>query len=120
MSSPGSPFLCAQNPPIHSIHAGFSCNFAFEMHDCTNEAKLSSTPRRTMVSGIETFRRDLPESDRGFVVHTGDVVLPLTERDVALPMHLLVARVALQARMWFDGWVRVPFRVLLVWKEIEE
>lgn len=53
------------------------------------EAKLSSTPRPRMASGIEAFRRDFPEGDTGFVVHTGDMLLPLEERALALPMHLL-------------------------------
>jgi len=53
------------------------------------EAKLSSTPRPRMADGIATFVRDYPESDRGFVVHAGDMVLPLGEHAVALPIHLL-------------------------------
>jgi predicted AAA+ superfamily ATPase len=53
------------------------------------EAKLSSTPRPAMASGIEAFLRDFSESDRGFVVHTGDMVLPLGEHALALPMNLL-------------------------------
>lgn len=53
------------------------------------EARLSSTPRPRMASGIEAFIRDFPESATGFVVHTGDLVLPLGERVLALPMHLL-------------------------------
>ena len=53
------------------------------------EAKLSSTPRPRMASGIETFARDFPESETGFVVHSGDVILPLGGRALALPMGLL-------------------------------
>jgi hypothetical protein len=53
------------------------------------EAKLSSTPRPRMASGIEAFVRDFPESDKGFVVHTGDMVLPLGGHAIALPVHLL-------------------------------
>jgi hypothetical protein len=53
------------------------------------EAKLSSTPRPKMASGIEAFVRDFPESEKGFVVHSGDVVLPLGEHALALPVHLL-------------------------------
>jgi hypothetical protein len=52
------------------------------------EAKLSSTPRPRMAEGIEAFRRDFPEAERGFVVQTGDVVLPLAKHVLALPMHL--------------------------------
>ncbi len=53
------------------------------------EAKLSSTPRPRMAEGIEAFTRDFPESEKGYVVHTGDMVLPLGEHVLALPMHLL-------------------------------
>jgi predicted AAA+ superfamily ATPase len=53
------------------------------------EARLSSTPRPRMASGIEAFVRDFPESDKGFVVHAGDIILPLGEHALALPMDLL-------------------------------
>jgi predicted AAA+ superfamily ATPase len=53
------------------------------------EAKLSSTPRPKMAFAIGAFRRDFPESDAGFVVHTGNTVLPLGEHVLALPLHLL-------------------------------
>jgi predicted AAA+ superfamily ATPase len=53
------------------------------------EAKLSSTPRPRMASGIEAFVRDFPDSDKGFVVHTGDIILPLGEHALVLPMDLL-------------------------------
>ncbi len=39
--------------------------------------------------GIEAFVRDFPERERGFVVHTGDMVLPFGKHTLALPMHLL-------------------------------
>jgi predicted AAA+ superfamily ATPase len=52
------------------------------------EAKLSSTPRPRMADGIEAFTRDFPEAEKGFVVHTGDMVLPLGEHALALPLHL--------------------------------
>ncbi|MBM4029013.1 MAG: ATP-binding protein [Planctomycetes bacterium] len=53
------------------------------------EAKLSSTPRPRMASGIEAFARDFPESEKGYVVHTGDMILPLGEHALGLPLHLL-------------------------------
>jgi hypothetical protein len=53
------------------------------------EAKLSSTPRPKMASGIDAFVRDFPESDKGFVVHTGNIILPLGEHALALPIDLL-------------------------------
>jgi hypothetical protein len=58
-------------------------------HCIPMEAKLSSTPRPRMASGIEAFTRDFPESEKGFVVHMGDMVLPLGEHALALPMRLL-------------------------------
>jgi len=42
-----------------------------------------------MASGIEAFLRDFPETDKGFVVHTDDIILPLGEHALALPMNLL-------------------------------
>jgi len=42
-----------------------------------------------MASGIEAFAKDFPESETGFVVHSGDVILPLGGRALALPMGLL-------------------------------
>jgi hypothetical protein len=42
-----------------------------------------------MADGIEAFTRDFPESEKGSVVHTGGMVLPLGEHALTLPMHLL-------------------------------
>jgi len=50
------------------------------------EVKTSATPDRSMAKNIESFRRDLgglPE--RGYVLHPGDVTLPLGPAAVALP-----------------------------------
>ncbi len=42
------------------------------------EVKLSATPRQPMARAISTFRRDLKEAARsGYLVHPGDVRLPL-------------------------------------------
>jgi hypothetical protein len=50
------------------------------------EVKLSATPRPTMAAGIRAFREDLGEKAKpGFVVHPGDVQLPLAPGVVALP-----------------------------------
>jgi predicted AAA+ superfamily ATPase len=50
------------------------------------EVKLSATPRPTMAAGIAALRRDLPERVMpGYVIHSGDVRLPLGEGVVALP-----------------------------------
>jgi hypothetical protein len=50
------------------------------------EVKLSATPNPVMARGIEAFRRDFPrQATKGYVVHTGDVRLPLGPDAVALP-----------------------------------
>jgi predicted AAA+ superfamily ATPase len=51
------------------------------------EVKLSATPRPAMASGIRTFQQDLgAKAGKGFVVHPGDVRLPLSPNVVALPI----------------------------------
>jgi len=50
------------------------------------EVKLSATPRPAMASGIQAFQKDLGDkAGQGFVVHPGDVWLPLAPRVVGLP-----------------------------------
>ena len=50
------------------------------------EVKLSATPRPRMAAGIRAFRKDLrAEALPGYVVHPGDVRLPLGEGVTALP-----------------------------------
>lgn len=50
------------------------------------EVKLSSTPRPAMGSGIKSFREDFGERvGHGYVLHTGDIYLPLGEGVTALP-----------------------------------
>ena len=50
------------------------------------EAKSTATPRPAMAAGISSLRRDLGESVLpGFVVHTGNVRLPLGPDALALP-----------------------------------
>jgi predicted AAA+ superfamily ATPase len=50
------------------------------------EVKLSATPHPAMASGIRAFQEDLGEMARpGFVIHPGDVRLPLAPKVVALP-----------------------------------
>jgi len=51
------------------------------------EVKLSATPTPGMARGIETFRRDLGDrAAKGYVVHPGDVRLPLGPDATALPL----------------------------------
>jgi len=50
------------------------------------ETKLSGTPRPAMAAGIRTFQQDLGDrAAPGYVVHPGDVRLPLGPRVLALP-----------------------------------
>ncbi len=50
------------------------------------EVKLSATPRPAMANGIQSFRKDLGErAGPGYVVHPGDVRLPLAPGVTALP-----------------------------------
>jgi predicted AAA+ superfamily ATPase len=50
------------------------------------EVKVSSTPRPAMASGINAFQEDLGDNaGAGFVVHPGEIRLPLAPRVVALP-----------------------------------
>ena len=50
------------------------------------EVKQSATPNRNMARGIATFRRDMgARVVKGYVVHPGDVTLPLGPDAVAWP-----------------------------------
>jgi hypothetical protein len=50
------------------------------------EVKLSSTPRPAMASSIRTFQEDFgARAMPGYVVHPGDVRLPLGSNVTALP-----------------------------------
>lgn len=50
------------------------------------EVKSSATPRPEMASGVNAFRRDHARTAApGFVVHTGDLSLPLTPGVTAIP-----------------------------------
>jgi uncharacterized protein len=50
------------------------------------EVKSSATPDRSMAKNIESFRKDLGGiAEKGYVVHPGDVTLPLGPDAVALP-----------------------------------
>ena len=51
------------------------------------EVKLSATPRPAMASGIRAFQEDLgKKAGQGFVIHPGDVRLPLAPAVVAWPL----------------------------------
>jgi predicted AAA+ superfamily ATPase len=54
------------------------------------EVKQSATPNRNMARGIATFRRDMgARIVKGYVVHPGDVTLPLGPDAVAWPFAAL-------------------------------
>jgi hypothetical protein len=47
---------------------------------------MSATPDRSMARNIVSFRKDFyGQAEKGFVVHPGDVTLPLGPDVVALP-----------------------------------
>jgi hypothetical protein len=51
------------------------------------EVKLSATPHPSMASSIRTFQEDFAEKALpGYVVHTGDIRLPLGPKVTALPL----------------------------------
>lgn len=51
------------------------------------EVKLSTTPRPPMASSIKTFRADFGDKALpGYVVHPGDIRLPLASNVTALPL----------------------------------
>lgn len=50
------------------------------------EVKLSATPRSAMADGIRRFREDFGDrAAPGYVVHPGDIRLPLGPQVTALP-----------------------------------
>ena len=50
------------------------------------EVKLSATPRPAMASAVKTFQKDLGDKAMpGYVVHPGEVALPLGQGVSALP-----------------------------------
>jgi hypothetical protein len=54
------------------------------------EAKTSATPKRQMARGIEAFRRQFGDrAAKGYVVHPGEVQLPLGPDATALPFAML-------------------------------
>ncbi len=82
-----------QEPRVNFWRTSVGTEVDFVMEDAGRvipiEARLSSTPRPRMADGIEAFIRDFPESGKGYVVHTGDMILPLGEHALALPVNLL-------------------------------
>lgn len=72
--------------------AGMEVDFVVEAGDrlVPLEVKLSGTPRPGMASAVKTLRRDLGRrAGPGFVIHPGDVRLPLGDGVTALPLGAL-------------------------------
>jgi predicted AAA+ superfamily ATPase len=54
------------------------------------EVKLSATPRPAMASAVKTFQKDFGDKvSEGYVVHPGDITLPLGPGVTALPFYKL-------------------------------
>ncbi len=79
-----------EEPRIHFWRTSAGAEVDFLVEDGTDvipiEVKLSATPRPRMAAGIEQLRADLGERVRpGYVVHPGNVELPLGQHATALP-----------------------------------
>ena len=79
-----------EDPQIHfwrtstGVEVDFLVEFAGKLVPI--EVKLSATPRPKMASGIKSFRADLgPKAMPGYVVHPGEVRLPLAPEIKAIP-----------------------------------
>jgi predicted AAA+ superfamily ATPase len=54
------------------------------------EVKATATPRPSMAKGIVSFRNDLgPQASKGYVVHMGQMTLPLAPKVEAIPLSQL-------------------------------
>ncbi len=79
-----------EQAPVHfwRTSAGVEVDLIIEVDNklVPIEVKLSATPRPAMASGIRAFQEDLGEkAQQGFVIHPGEVHLPLAPKVVALP-----------------------------------
>ena len=79
-----------EEPQVHfwRTSAGVEVDLVVEANNklIPIEVKLSATPRPAMASGIRAFQEDLGEkAGQGFVIHPGEVQLPLAPKAVALP-----------------------------------
>jgi hypothetical protein len=71
---------------------GAEVDLVIEEHDrlIPVEAKLSGTPKADMARGIHLFRQDRGTcAAPGWVIHTGDLLLPLGNGTIALPLSML-------------------------------
>ena len=79
-----------EEPRIHFWRTSAGVEVDLVVEDGGNltpiEVKLSATPRPAMASGIRAFQEDLGEkAGPGFVIHPGEVRLPLAPKVVSLP-----------------------------------
>jgi hypothetical protein len=42
-----------------------------------------------MAAGIDSFRKDFPDSQKGYLIHCGDCLLPLGLNATALPFNVM-------------------------------
>jgi uncharacterized protein len=83
-----------QEPSIYfwRTSAGVEVDFVVEWEGrlIPIEVKLSSTPKRAMAGGIAAFLKDYGDrAANGYVVHPGDISLPLGPAVTALPFSQL-------------------------------
>lgn len=74
------------------MSAGTEVDFVVEMNTrlIPIEVKSSATPRPEMAAGIASFRKDFPrQAQPGYVIHMGDVPLPLEPGITAIPFTAL-------------------------------
>jgi len=79
-----------EDPKVHfwRTSAGVEVDFIIDLGGklIPIEVKLSATPIPSMARGIMSFRKDFEKKTReGYVVHPGDVLLPLGGQVTALP-----------------------------------
>jgi predicted AAA+ superfamily ATPase len=82
---------CGREPRVHFWRTSAGTEVDLLVEDGTRlvpiEAKASATPRPAMSAGISSLRRDLGSRvARGYVVHAGDVELPLGPDATAWPL----------------------------------
>ena len=83
-----------EEPRIHfwRTSAGTEVDFIVEVNArlVPIEVKSSATPRPEMAAGVAAFRRDVPgQAAPGYVVHSGEVMLPLVAGVTAIPFRSL-------------------------------
>lgn len=83
-----------EDPQVHFFRTatGTEVDFVIETNSrlIPIEVKSSATPRPEMAAGVAVFRKDFPrKAQPGYVIHTGDILLPLEPEITAVPFHML-------------------------------